>query len=145
MLEILAVMDPGDSETVGLRLRASPGGEEETRIVFDRKQGRLSLDRRRASLEPRVHQHVYRAQPVPMQHSGPLELKEEELLTLRVFIDRSILEVFANERLCMTSRIYPTRPDSTRIGLFATGGSATLRSMDAWPMKPIWPTAETDP
>ena len=143
MLEILAVIDPGDSETVGLRVRASPGGEEATLIAFDRKRGRLSLDRSRASLEPRVHQHVYRAQPVPMGHSGSLELEEEELLTLRVFIDRSILEVFANDRLCMTSRIYPTRPDSTGIGLFATGGPATLRSMEAWSLNPIWPTAKT--
>ncbi len=77
-----------------------------------------------------------------MEHSGSLELEEEELLTLRVFIDRSILEVFANDRLCMTSRIYPTRPDSTGIGLFATGGPATLRSMEAWSLNPIWPTAK---
>ena len=79
-----------------------------------------------------------------MVHSGPLELEQDELLRLHVFVDRSILEVFANGRLCMTSRIYPTRPDSTGIGLFATGGSAMLRSMEVWSMNPIWPTARTD-
>ena len=57
-----------------------------------------------------------------MVHSGPLQLEEDELLRLHVFIDRSILEVFANGRLCLTSRIYPTRSDSTGIGLFAAGG-----------------------
>lgn len=79
-----------------------------------------------------------------MVHSGPLELEQDELLRLHVFIDRSILEVFANGRLCLTSRIYPTRPDSTGVGLFSTGGSAMLRSMDVWSMNPIWPTAGTE-
>ena len=144
MLEILAVIDPGDSRTTGLRVRTSPEAEEETLIAFDRKQGRLSVDRRKASLNPDVHRHVYRAQPTPMVHSGPLQLEEDELLRLHVFIDRSILEVFANGRLCLTSRIYPTRSDSTGIGLFAAGGPAMLRSMEVWSMNPIWPTAGTD-
>jgi beta-fructofuranosidase len=144
MLEILAVIDPGDSRTTGLRVRTSPEAEEETLIAFDRKQGRLSVDRRKASLDPGVHRHVYRAQPTAMVHSGPLQLEEDEFLRLHVFIDRSILEVFANGRLCLTSRIYPTRSDSTGIGLFAAGGPAMLRSMEVWPMSPIWPTAGTD-
>ena len=144
MLEILAVIDPGDSRTTGLRVRTSPEAEEETLIAFDRKQGRLSVDRRKASLDPGVHRHVYRAQPTAMVHSGSLQLEEDELLRLHVFIDRSILEVFANGRLCLTSRIYPTRSDSTGIGLFAAGGPAMLRSMEVWPMSPIWPTAGTD-
>ena len=79
-----------------------------------------------------------------MVHSGPLELERSEFLRLHVFIDRSILEVFANGRLCMTSRINPTRSDSTGIGLFAAGGSATLHSMEVWPMKPIWPAARPE-
>ena len=79
-----------------------------------------------------------------MVHSGPLELERGALLRLHVFVDRSVLEVFANGRLCMTSRIYPTRPDSTAIGLFAAGGPATLRSMEVWSMKPIWPTVRPD-
>ena len=79
-----------------------------------------------------------------MVHSGPLQLEEDELLRLHVFVDRSILEVFANGRLCLTSRIYPTRSDSTGIGLFAAGGPAMLRSMEVWSMNPIWPTAGTD-
>ena len=79
-----------------------------------------------------------------MVHSGPLELERGEFLRLHVLIDRSILEVFANGRLCMASRIFPTRPDSTGVGLVAAGGSATLRSMDVWSMNPIRPTAQPD-
>ncbi len=74
-----------------------------------------------------------------MVHSGSLGLERGELIRLHVFIERSILEVFANGRLCMTSRIRPTRPDSTGIGLFAAGGPAALRSMEVWSVQPIRP------
>lgn len=79
-----------------------------------------------------------------MVHSGPLEFERGELIRLHVFIERSILEVLANGRLCMTSRICPTRPDSTGIGLFAAGGPAALRSMEVWSVQPIRPTPRPD-
>jgi beta-fructofuranosidase len=36
---------------------------------------------------------------------------------LRIFVDRSILEVFANDRVSITTRIYPTRRDSLGVAL----------------------------
>jgi beta-fructofuranosidase len=45
-----------------------------------------------------------------------------------------MLEVFANGRQCVTQRIYPTREDSLGVSLFARGGSALVRSLDAWDM-----------
>ena len=47
----------------------------------------------------------------PVQ-AAPLELRSGERLKLRVFLDRTMLEVFANGRQCLTQRIYPTRGDS---------------------------------
>jgi len=140
MVEILAVLEPGNSYSVGLRVLASPGCEEETLISFEQASKKITIDRRKASLDDRVHKHVYRTQPVPMKHHGSVRLEEGESLTLHVFVDRSIVEVFVNNRLCMTSRIYPTQKDSTGVGLFVTGGSAKLRSLDVWQINPIWPT-----
>ena len=45
--------------------------------------------------------------------AAPFRLAEGEALELRVFIDRSVIEVFANRRQCLTQRVYPTRADST--------------------------------
>jgi beta-fructofuranosidase len=42
------------------------------------------------------------------------------------------MEVFANERLCLTERIYPTRNDSLGVALRADGGGARLHRFDAW-------------
>ena len=60
-------------------------------------------------------------------------------VTLRVFIDRSVVEVFANRRQCLTQRVYPTRPDSTAVRLFATGAAVHASAVEAWDMEPVTP------
>ena len=70
---------------------------------------------------------------------APLDLKDGEPLRLRIFIDRSIVEVFANGRQCLTLRTYPTLKDSTGVSVFARGGGAKLVSLVAHQMKSVWP------
>ena len=74
---------------------------------------------------------------------APFELKAEEPLRLRIFLDRTILEVFANDRQCLTQRIYPTRADSMSVSLFSTDGKAAFTSVRAWDMTAIEVLAET--
>ena len=74
---------------------------------------------------------------------GPFELAGKEPLKLHIFIDASVIEVFANGRACLTERTYPTRKESLGIGLFERGGKAQLRSMEVWPMTPISPDRMT--
>ena len=52
---------------------------------------------------------------------APFELGEGETLRLHIFLYRSVLEVFANGRQCLTQRIYPTRADS--LGLVQDQGT----------------------
>jgi beta-fructofuranosidase len=129
-LEIDARLAAGDARACGLKLRRSPGREEETVIRYDRADATLTIDIAKASLSPRVEN----LQP----ETGPLRLTPGEDLRLRVFVDRSIVEVFANGRLCLTRRIYPTRPDSLGVAAFAEGGDARLCSLEAWDMAGIW-------
>ena len=65
-----------------------------------------------------------------------------EPLKLRIFIDRSIVEVFANSKQYLSMRVYPGRKDSLGVSLRAQGQGAVLNSLDAWQMKPIWPVRE---
>ena len=69
---------------------------------------------------------------------APFDLDEDESLRLRVFIDKSVVEVFANRIQCVTLRVYPERKDSIGVSLRAQGSDAVLRSFDAWHMKSIW-------
>ena len=59
----------------------------------------------------------------------------EEPLSLRCFLDGSVLELYANERHCLTSRVYPTRGDSTGVSVAADSGRATVESLSAWQLE----------
>ncbi|MEN9936598.1 MAG: hypothetical protein RLZZ387_3177 [Chloroflexota bacterium] len=125
LLEIAAEIELGDAAEVGLVLRATPGGEEQTLVYYDRPGARLVVDRTQSSLDADVERDV---------RATPLTLAEGERLRLRVFVDRSVVEVFANGRACMAARVYPTRPDALGVDLFARGGEAHLVGLDAWEM-----------
>jgi len=70
--------------------------------------------------------------------SAPVDIGDTEPLKLRVFIDRSIVEVFVNGRQCLTTRVYPSREDSVGVSLRAAGRNARLIALDAWQMKRTW-------
>jgi beta-fructofuranosidase len=129
MLEIVAEFEPGDAQQVGLKVRCAPDGAEETRIVYDVATQQLALDRERASLDLTVDR---------LRRAGALPLATGEPLTLHVFLDRSVIEVFANGGRAITSRVYPTRPDSLGVAAFALGGPARLTSVDIWELASIW-------
>ncbi len=128
-LELRVVLDPGDARECALAVLRAPDGAEETRIVYRRETGTLGIDRAKTSLDP--------AQNIGY-HDGPLPLQPGEPLDLRIFVDGSLLEIFtADGRLCLTSRVYPTRADSTGLALLADGG-AQLKQLDIWEMNSIY-------
>lgn len=120
MLEIAATIDPGAAQQVGVAVFTSTERDEETRIVYEREPGRLVIDRTRSG-------SGHTASP-----SITLPLDPGDVLELRIFIDRSIVEVFANGHACLTARVYPTRSNSNGVALFATGAIARVLSFDVW-------------
>jgi sucrose-6-phosphate hydrolase SacC (GH32 family) len=131
-LEISAVIEPGDAKEFGIKVRCSPGGEEQTAIICSPAERTLKIDLSKSS--PDV-EYTW-GDRVVMEQAAPFELKPDEPLRLRVFLDRSVLEVFANGRQCLTQRIYPSRGDSLGVTLVARGGSVKVTSLDAWEMSP---------
>ena len=70
---------------------------------------------------------------MPFDPNGALfTLSAGERLQLRVFLDKSMLEMFANRRQCVTQRIYPSRPDSIGVSLFSVGTAARVHAVEAW-------------
>ena len=139
-MELAAETDPQMSRWVQLNVLRSPNAEEQTSITFynfDRKlsiwydtKGVLCLDGSRSSTSPDVW--VRPPERAVLERGG-------ELLKLRVFIDRSVVEVFANGKLYLAMRVYPGRSDSLRVSVRAQGQDALLKRFDAWQMKSIWP------
>jgi len=70
--------------------------------------------------------------------AGPLALAPGESLKLRVLVDRSVIEVFANDRQAITRRFYPSA-DSLGIKAFSTGGDSQLAALHFWEMMPSNP------
>ena len=60
-----------------------------------------------------------------------------DTLSLRVFIDKTLVEVFANDWVVFSNNI-DAPPSDMGVEVFASGGEAHLRSLDIWQMKTIW-------
>lgn len=72
-----------------------------------------------------------------MNSKVPLPLAEGAEVRLRIFIDRSVLEVFANETVCLTKRIDPPGRNLV-LRLNAEKGHARARLVESWVMNSIW-------
>jgi beta-fructofuranosidase len=129
-IELAATVAVDDAQEVGMTVLRSPDGAEETTISYWDAVDALGIDTSRSTERVDV---LGRPPEV-----GPLALADDERLRLRVFVDRSIVEVFANGRQCLTARAYPDRSDSVGVSLFARRGSAHLASMDLWTMQDVW-------
>jgi beta-fructofuranosidase len=73
----------------------------------------------------------------------PFELKEGEDLTLRVFIDKNLIEVFANDRQAAVAW-HDYKPKDLQVCLFSKGGDLKVKRMSAWQMKSIYPKPATE-
>jgi beta-fructofuranosidase len=70
--------------------------------------------------------------------TAPFLLNSDEPIKLRIFIDKSVLEVFVNGKQCVAVRVYPGRDDSTGVSVLSHGNEAELTSIEAWQMKSIY-------
>jgi len=137
-MELAVEIDPCESRWVQLNVLRSPYAEEQTSITFynyDRvlsnwyyARGAICLDGSRSSIMPDVW--LRPPEMAIMERGG-------ETLRLRVFLDRSVVEVFVNGKQYLAMRVYPGRKDSVGLSLRSQGGDAVLKQLDAWQMKVI--------
>ncbi|QFU84708.1 GH32 C-terminal domain-containing protein [Natronorubrum aibiense] len=130
-LEMRAEVRIDDADEFGLVVRQSPDEEEETLIRYTRESN-VVVDRAASSVDSRVSDEPVSMPVTPVDDS----------LSLRLFLDGSVLELFANDRHCLTTRIYPTREDSNGVSLYAAGGTVTLEALDIWQLGSAWPNPE---
>jgi len=147
-LELHVEILPGNAQEIGVKVRCSPDGTEQTEIVYEPAIHKLKIVMGRSSLDKNIRYSAYRngntaaLERLPKDkrmvsaQEAPLTLHPGEPLRLRIFLDRSILEVFANNRQCITQMIFPTRPDSMQVILFSRGGAAEVHELQAWDMAP---------
>lgn len=100
------------------------GGLEQTAIYLDRDDGCVHIDYADSSMANYPYnKYIFDFMAYEWQaeqKSMPVENTDE--VTLRIFVDNTIVEVYVNNELCMSRRIYPTEGNAVR--LFAEGGTA---------------------
>jgi beta-fructofuranosidase len=107
-----------------VRLCASPDDEEATLIECDPQSGALLLDRRRSSLAPETDADV---------RTFGLWERPRDRVELRIFVDGTAIETFIDGQ-ALTTRVYPSRADSTGISLEACRGAVRIETLDWWPL-----------
>jgi sucrose-6-phosphate hydrolase SacC (GH32 family) len=128
-IELMVEIEPQGATQCGVKVCRAPDGAEQTLVYYDAADKKLKIDVTKASL----------GEGPKNIEAGPFVLKQGETLTLRVFVDRSVIEAFANDRQAAMRRIYPTRADSVGVSLFSQGGAAKVRRVMAWDMAPSNP------
>ena len=134
-LDISAVFQIGGADQVGLRVRV---GEGQATTIGWGADHRLVLDRSRSGAD------VFPADS-PGRFTAPLALCGDTLW-LRVLVDRSSVEVFADSdgvvvdsagyRAVLSALIFPDLR-SDRLEVFATGGEPRLLRLEVYPMDSI--------
>ena len=152
-LELEVEIDPQLSRWVQLNVLRSPNAEEQTSITFynfDRKlsvwydtKAVICLDGTRSSTSPDVWMRPPERAALDSGPrdwgSAPVETTLGKPFKLHIFIDHSVVEVFANDREYLAMRVYPGRKDSLGVSIRAQGQPALLKKLDVWQMQSIWP------
>ncbi|KFA71881.1 hypothetical protein S40288_09189 [Stachybotrys chartarum IBT 40288] len=120
-------------EKLVLNVRQAPDSAEVTKLVFNLEQRRIEVDRSHSSLA---------GLGASTPDVGHFQLLPGEDLQFRIFVDNSVLEVYANDRFALTSRVYPSLDSA--VGASYDFGSLPLENIkfqcwidlrDAWPRR----------
>lgn len=127
-IELIADFLLGSASTVGVNVRV--GAREQTVVGYDAQAQSVFVDRTHAAPPGGANHFLAR-------HTAPASPRQNRV-TLRILVDRSSVEVFANGgEQVLTHRVFPAL-GSDGVSVFATDGTAELVSLDAWRLRSIW-------
>nr|CCA15068.1 unnamed protein product [Albugo laibachii Nc14] len=150
--EILAEVSSFTGSRFGFRVRRGLNNEEFTEVVYDDTTHVLTINRTNSSDMscPEVtpdHKPVtesnnafFNAYQIADGSSGKCIIRKENV-KFRIFVDVSVVEVFVNDRVALSARIYPCATEGASDGISVVSyGHATFESIDIWAdSKPAWP------
>lgn len=129
-LELRASFDVTAGTQCGLTMSFSEDEQERVDISYDAPTRTLRVYRQYAS----------GADEADAGWQGiPHALDSGEKLDLHILLDGSVLEIIANERTSLTSRIYPQNAEYQHLRV---SNPRVLDTLDVWEMATIWPLME---
>lgn len=125
LLEVVVELQAKGATQFGINVRRSADGREETLLYYDLTDATFNVDRNRSSLDPDARKGI---------HGGHLEIGANRKLQLHIYIDRSMIEAYANSSKSITTRVYPTLTDSIGLQVWANG-RVQVKSLDVWTLE----------
>jgi fructan beta-fructosidase len=128
-LEIVAEVQPREATEFGFRVRKGPS--EESVVGIDAQKSLLFVDRTGSGdtgFDPKF----------PGRHTAPLDLPAGQPIKLRIFVDRSSVEVFGNDGEKVISDLIFPSPASQGVEFYSEGGDARVVKLDIWNLKSAW-------
>ena len=121
MLEIDVTFDILNSDSKELGLKINGSDEEELVLKYNTDASQLTIDCSKYGKE--------------QDSTRKADVSKNSKLSLRVFLDRSSIEVFINDgEAVITSRIYPQK-NIDNIEFFTSNGEVKIESLKAWKYK----------
>lgn len=117
-----ATIQPQTATRCGFRILAAPNGEQYVDIAVDRTGEALTVDLSHCGDSPWA-----------VCERAPFSLAPNEPIELDIFVDRSVIEVYANRRQAVCRRAYPTDP-TRATGVFAIADGADFGTVTAYEM-----------
>ena len=151
-IEIVTEINPINSQMVEINVLRSKEREEFTKIAFYKDRGtRLTTSRfydgpyrglKRQynsilSIDTSYSSTLSNVKSRPPE-SAPFVLEDGENLKLRIFIDKSVVEVFANGKQVVATRVFPGMESSLGVSIKSQGDQSELISLDSYQMKSIY-------
>jgi beta-fructofuranosidase len=124
-VELNVEVNADSAAIFSIQLSKNEDGSELTTIDFNLAENKIILDRSKSSLS-NVAKDVREAK---------YTFDHNENVIIKIFIDHSVLEVFVDNTVTFSSRIYPSKINSDKIDVVVSNGAIEIVSLDAWTLK----------
>jgi beta-fructofuranosidase len=124
-VELMFKLRASENSRFEIHVFKNSNESENTKIGFDLANNKISLDRRFSTFSDATKD--YREANYVFDYN--------DTITVNIFLDRSILEVFIDQIVAFSARVYPSLNESKLIDLDVKSGQVNILSLDVWQLK----------
>ena len=129
-IELTLTLTPAANSTSGIRI--AKGNNHYFEIGYDAATNSVYVDRSRAG------ETGFSAAFARMNRYEATLGSRTKQISLHIFFDRSIVEVFANNgEAVLTTQLFPS-PNNTGMELFSNSAGVVFNKVEFWKIKPAW-------
>ena len=127
LFRLKAELAPDGQDKIGFVVQADEKTGNKTEIYYDAVNGKLVFDATNSGIDG-----------LQIKEEAPFKLMPGEKLSLDIFVDKSVIEVYANERQAICRRVYPASPEDA-VKVMLVGNQSAVLAITASDMAPTNP------